>query len=80
MKIKIGDVIEHGGEKFVVTDIQHNEYFGKMSIIIRGFDPDTTNELHTQSIKMFQVSQGVVDMLKKILDENKKDDFEIGGT
>ena len=69
MNLKIGVGIEHGGERFVIVNIKHEETPTGMVLIVTAFDPDMANEEQQKAIKVEQTQIQVIDMLKKITGE-----------
>ena len=77
MTIKIGAPIEHGGEKFVVVNVKHEQTMDGMVLIITAFDPDMASREQGKAIKVEQTQTQVIDMLKKITGEGGP--FNLGG-
>jgi len=69
MIVKIGETIEHGGEKFVVVDIKHNETMDGMVLYLTAFDPHMADKEQHKAIKIEQTQAQIVDMLKKMTGE-----------
>jgi len=69
MRIKIGETIEHGGERFVVVNIQHEETMEGMILVVRAFDPDMANKEQQKAMKMEQTQHQVIEMLRKMTGE-----------
>jgi len=69
MRIKIGEIIEHGGERFVVVNIQHEETMEGMILVVRAFDPDMANKEQQKAMKMEQTQHQVIEMLRKMTGE-----------
>ena len=76
MKIKIGEMLEHGGERFVVVDIRHEENMEGRVLYLRAYDPDMANKEQQRAIKVDQTSTQMIDMIKKITEGGG---FDIGG-
>lgn len=79
MTIKIGCGIEHGGERFVVVNIKHEQTMDGMILIITAFDPDMANKEQQKAIKVEQTQGQVIDMLKKITGEGGPFGINLGG-
>ena len=69
MNIKIGESVSHGGERFVVVNIKHEETPSGMILILTAFDPEMANQEQQKAIKVEQTQGQVIDMLKKITGE-----------
>jgi len=69
MIIKIGAPIEHGGERFVVVNIKHEQTMDGMILQVSCFDPDMASREQGKAIKVEQTQTQVIDMLKKITGE-----------
>ena len=69
MIIKIGCPIEHGGEKFVVVNIKHEQTMDGMILQVTAFDPDMANKEQQKAIKVEQTQNQLVDVLKKMTGE-----------
>lgn len=79
MIIKIGGAIEHGGEKFVVVNVKHEETPSGMILIVTAFDPEMANQEQQKAIKVEQTQGQVIDMLKKITGEGGPFGINLGG-
>jgi len=66
MKIKIGDEFEHGGERFTIVNINHEQTVEGNILLVRAFDPDMANREQQKAIKVEQTQYSIVDMIKKI--------------
>lgn len=69
MKIKIGESIEHGGERFVVVNIKHEQTMDGMVLNIVAYSPDMADKEQQKAMKMEQTQAQIVDMLKKVTGE-----------
>lgn len=76
MKIRIGETIEYGGERFVIVDIRQEQSMGGMTLDVRGYDPDMANREQQKAIKMDQTSNQMLEMIKKLTEGGG---FDIGG-
>jgi hypothetical protein len=79
MHIRIGEPLTHGGEKFVVVNIKHEQTMDGMILIITAFDPDMANKEQQKAIKVEQTQGQVIDMLKKITGEGGPFGINLGG-
>lgn len=71
LNIKVGDKIMHGGESFVIINIKHEEAMEGMGMTIHCVDPEMANLEQQKKIKADQVSNGVMDMLRKLLEKGE---------
>lgn len=78
MEVKTGVVIEFGGEKFQIIDIQRNDTLEGKMLYIRACDPDTADREQQTRMKVGQTTEGVVDLLKNIVDKGKRGGFDMG--
>lgn len=69
MKMRIGEAIEHGGERFVIVDIKHHETMDGKILYMTAYDPNMADKEQQKQIKMEQTSNQMIDMLKKITGE-----------
>jgi len=79
MNIKIGAPIEHGGERFVIVNIKHEQTMDGMVLIMTAFDPDMASREQGKAIKVEQTQSQVIDMLKKITGEGGPFGINLGG-
>lgn len=81
MKIKIGDLLEHGGQQFVVIDIKHHATMDGVVLVLTAYDPSMADKEQQKQIKMDQTSQNIIDMLKKVTEGGGLDfgGFKLGG-
>jgi len=80
MIIKIGETVEHGGQKFVVVDIKHNATMDGSILYLTAFDKDMADKEQQKAIKMEQTSNSVIDLVKKIAEQGGGGlGFNIGG-
>lgn len=69
MNIKVGDKVVHGGQEFVVINIKHEQAMEGNGLLIQCVDPETADHMQQNKMKADQVSQGVIDTLKKLLEK-----------
>ena len=79
MNIKIGAPIEHGGERFVIVNIKHEQTMDGMVLIMTAFDPDMASREQGKAIKVEQTQSQVIDMLKNITGEGGPFGINLGG-
>lgn len=80
MIIKIGESIEHGGQKFVVVDIKHNATMDGTVLYLTAFDPAMADKEQQKGIKIEQTQTSVIDLIKKIAEQGGGNlGFNIGG-
>lgn len=75
MIIKIGEPLEHGGQKFVVVDIKHQSNMDGVVLIVTAYDPSMADKEQQKSIKVDQISNQVMDLVKKATEGG----FNFGG-
>ena len=75
MHIKIGEPLEHGGQKFVIINIKHESTMDGCVLVVTAFDPDMANKEQQKSIKVDQISNQVMDLVKKATEGG----FNFGG-
>lgn len=80
--MKIGEAVEHGGQKFVIVDVKHHATMDGVVLVVTAYDPDMANKEQQKQIKMDQTSQNIVDMLKKVTEGGGLDfgGFKLGGS
>jgi hypothetical protein len=69
MIVKIGCEMEHGGERFVVVNINHEQTMDGKILLIRAFDPDMADKEQQKAMNVEQTQHQIVDMLKKMTGE-----------
>lgn len=80
MIIKIGERVEHGGEQFVIVNIKHEQALGGKGLLIQCVDPETADHEQQRQMKVEQVNHGLIDLIKKAMEEGGKGGFGfIGG-
>lgn len=77
MNTKIGDTVEHGGEKFTVVDIKHHQTIDGKVLYLTAYDPDLANKMQQDQIKAKQTGENFLDMLRKLSEGGKG--FDLGG-
>jgi hypothetical protein len=82
MNMKIGESVEHGGQKFVIVDIKHHATMDGVALVVTAYDPNMADKEQQKQIKMDQTSQNIVDMLKKVTEGGGLDfgGFKLGGS
>jgi hypothetical protein len=75
MHIKIGDKVTHGGETFVIINIKHEEAVEGMGLLIQCVDPEMADHEQQKKMKADQVSQGIMDLIKKTLEKGDGGNF-----
>ena len=80
--IKIGETLQHGGQKFVIVDIKHHATMDGVMLIMTAYDPNMADKEQQKQIKMDQTSQNMIEMLKKLTEGGGLDfgGFKLGGS
>ena len=78
MIIKIGDKVTHGGQDFTVINIKHEAAMEGHGLLIQCVDPDTADHMQQNKMKVDQVGENILDMVRKVLDKGGKGGFDIG--
>jgi hypothetical protein len=80
MSIRIGELIAHGGEQFVIVNIKHEQTVNGMILVVTAFDSDMASREQQKAIKVEQTQESVVDLIKKIAEQGGGGlGFNIGG-
>ena len=66
MKIKIGEDIEHGNQKFIIVDIKHHVTMDESVLVVMAYDPNMADKEQQKSIKVEQIGVQVMDFVKKL--------------
>lgn len=74
--IRIGEEIEHGGQRFVIVDVKHHATMDGVALVVTGYDPEMANKEQQKQIKMDQTSQNLIDIVKKMTEGGG---FNLGG-
>jgi hypothetical protein len=77
--IKIGEEIEHGGQKFVVIDIKHQATADGAVLQVLGYDPEMASRQQHKAIKVEQTQEQIIDMLKRLTGEGGIGGVNFGG-
>lgn len=82
MNMRIGEGVEHGGQKFVIVDVKHHATMDGVMLIVTAYDPNMANKEQEKQIKMDQTSQNMIEMLKKLTEGGGLDfgGFKLGGS
>lgn len=75
MKIIIGTEIEFGGEKFQVVNIRREDTTEGKVLYLAAYDPSMADKEQQTRIKMSQTGDGLIDMIKGMIEKGKKGDF-----
>lgn len=76
MKVRIGEVLEHGDQKFIIIDIKHQATMDGVVLILTAYDPSMADKEQQKAIKVDQISTQVIDFIKKATESGG---FSIGG-
>jgi hypothetical protein len=77
--IRIGEEVEHGGQRFVVVDIKHQATMDGVVLQVVGYDPEMANKQQHKAIKVEQTQEQIIDMLKRLTGEGGIGGIHIGG-
>jgi hypothetical protein len=66
IKLNIHDEFEHGGFKFIVTNMQLSENGEGKSIIIRALDPELASKEQVKSIEKEDILNNMMELVKKL--------------
>lgn len=83
MRIIIGTEIEFGGEKFQVVNIRREDTTEGKVVYLAAYDPTMADREQQTRMKMSQTGEGLVDILKNMIEKGKRGDLgggmSIGG-
>lgn len=77
--IKIGGMIAHGGQEFIVVDIKHQATVDGVVLQVVGYDPDMASKQQHKAIKVEQTQEQIIDMIKKLTGEGGVGGIHFGG-
>ena len=78
MNIKIGDKVNHGGQDFTVINIKHEAAMEGYGLLIQCVDPESADHMQQNKMKVDQVGENILNMVRKALEGGGTGGFGIG--